>query len=152
MLYRENGQFKTSYRSDQQIFPITQDRIAVALMVAAAFGLASSLSVVVLARRLAALREQLAAAIGIKHADQAGGADDDLEAAVIGVAAEIFRVDPAQIDVDSRPGSVPGWDSFSQLNFLMASEDRFGVTIPASLVAQIVSVADMVKAIRQLRT
>lgn len=102
--------------------------------------------------RLAALREQLAAAIGIKHADQAGGADDDLEAAVIGVAAEIFRVDPAQIDVDSRPGSVPGWDSFSQLNFLMASEDRFGVTIPASLVAQIVSVADMVKAIRQLRT
>ena len=37
MLYRENGQFKTSYRSDQQIFPITQDRIAVALMVAAAF-------------------------------------------------------------------------------------------------------------------
>ena len=85
-------------------------------------------------------------------AAQAGGAVDDLEAAVIGVAAEIFRVDPALIDADSRPGSVPGWDSFSQLNFLMASEDRFGVTIPASLVAQIVSVADMVKAIRQLRT
>ena len=37
MLYRENGQFKTSYRSDQQIFPIAQDRIAVALMLAAAF-------------------------------------------------------------------------------------------------------------------
>ena len=34
MLYRENGQFKTSYRSDQQIFPIAQDRIAVALMLA----------------------------------------------------------------------------------------------------------------------
>jgi branched-chain amino acid transport system permease protein len=26
MLYRENGQFKTSYRADQQIFPIVQDR------------------------------------------------------------------------------------------------------------------------------
>ena len=37
MLYRENGQFKTSYRSDQQIFPIAQDRIAVALMMATAF-------------------------------------------------------------------------------------------------------------------
>lgn len=24
MLYRENGQFKTSYRADQQIFPIAQ--------------------------------------------------------------------------------------------------------------------------------
>ena len=37
MFYRENGQFKTSYRADQQIFPIAQDRIAVALMLAAAF-------------------------------------------------------------------------------------------------------------------
>ena len=27
MLYRENGQFKTSYRADQQIFPIAQDTL-----------------------------------------------------------------------------------------------------------------------------
>src|SRR6201999_3077384 len=33
----ENGQFKTSYRSDQQVFPIAQDRIAIALLLAAAF-------------------------------------------------------------------------------------------------------------------
>ena len=37
MLYRENGQFKTSYRADQQIFPIAQDRIAVGLMLAVGF-------------------------------------------------------------------------------------------------------------------
>ena len=30
MLYREAGQFKTTYAEDQQIFPIRQDRIAVA--------------------------------------------------------------------------------------------------------------------------
>ncbi|MDE2371697.1 MAG: branched-chain amino acid ABC transporter permease [Burkholderiales bacterium] len=37
MLYRENGQFKTSYRADQQIFPIAQDRWAItALLVFAA--------------------------------------------------------------------------------------------------------------------
>ena len=34
MLYRENGQFKTSYRADQQIFPIAQDRAAIALLLA----------------------------------------------------------------------------------------------------------------------
>jgi branched-chain amino acid transport system permease protein len=34
MLYRENGQFKTSYRADQQIFPIAQDRIGIALLIA----------------------------------------------------------------------------------------------------------------------
>jgi branched-chain amino acid transport system permease protein len=37
MLYRENGQFKTSYRADQQIFPILQDRWAVAAILAVAF-------------------------------------------------------------------------------------------------------------------
>lgn len=37
MLYRENGQFKTSYRADQQILPIRQDRIALALLLAVAF-------------------------------------------------------------------------------------------------------------------
>ena len=37
MLYRENGQFKTTYRADQQIFPILQDRIAIALLLAIAF-------------------------------------------------------------------------------------------------------------------
>ena len=34
MFYRENGQFKTSYRADQQIFPITQDRFAVLAIIA----------------------------------------------------------------------------------------------------------------------
>lgn len=36
MIYRENGQFKTSYAADQQIFPIRQDRIAMALLLAVA--------------------------------------------------------------------------------------------------------------------
>jgi branched-chain amino acid transport system permease protein len=37
MFYRENGQFKSSYRADQQIFPIRQDRIAIALLLLVAF-------------------------------------------------------------------------------------------------------------------
>jgi branched-chain amino acid transport system permease protein len=37
MLYRENGQFKTSYPSDQQIFPILQDRVAIGALLAVAF-------------------------------------------------------------------------------------------------------------------
>ena len=37
MFYRENGQFKTSYRADQQIFPITQDRVALVALLAFAF-------------------------------------------------------------------------------------------------------------------
>jgi branched-chain amino acid transport system permease protein len=37
MFYRENGQFKTSYAADQAIFPIRQDRIAIALVLVVAF-------------------------------------------------------------------------------------------------------------------
>jgi branched-chain amino acid transport system permease protein len=36
MLYRENGQFKTTYRTDQQIFPIAQDRLLIGLLLALA--------------------------------------------------------------------------------------------------------------------
>ena len=36
MLYRENGQFKTSYKADQQIFPIAQDKVLVLAMIALA--------------------------------------------------------------------------------------------------------------------
>src|SRR5687768_6437708 len=37
MLYREAGQFKSTYAQDQQIFPIRQDRIAVTLLLVFAF-------------------------------------------------------------------------------------------------------------------
>jgi branched-chain amino acid transport system permease protein len=37
MLYREAGQFKATYAEDQQIFPIRQDRIGMAIILALAF-------------------------------------------------------------------------------------------------------------------
>ena len=37
MFYRENGQFKTNYKSDQQIFGVKQDRIAIIALIAFAF-------------------------------------------------------------------------------------------------------------------
>src|SRR3954467_408412 len=37
MLYREAGQFKSTYAQDQQIFPILQDRIAMAALLVVAF-------------------------------------------------------------------------------------------------------------------
>ena len=38
MLYRENGQFKSTYVADQQMLPILQDRVAMALLLVFAFG------------------------------------------------------------------------------------------------------------------
>ncbi|MCW7539909.1 branched-chain amino acid ABC transporter permease [Aquabacterium sp. A7-Y] len=52
MLYRENGQFKTSYRADQQIFPIRQDRIAIALLLVLALVVVPALAPEYLLRAL----------------------------------------------------------------------------------------------------
>jgi branched-chain amino acid transport system permease protein len=38
VIYRETGQYKTSYESDQQLFPILQDKVFVLLVLAFAFG------------------------------------------------------------------------------------------------------------------
>ena len=37
MIYREAGQFKSSYRADQAIFPLYQDRLAVGILLIVAF-------------------------------------------------------------------------------------------------------------------
>src|SRR6266581_4189388 len=37
MLYRETGQYKTTYAADQALFPIAQDRIGMIAILAAAF-------------------------------------------------------------------------------------------------------------------
>jgi len=37
MLYREAGQFKTSYAADQQLFPIRQDRIGLIVLLPIGF-------------------------------------------------------------------------------------------------------------------
>ena len=37
MIYRENGQFKTSYQADQALFPVRQDRIFIVIIVLIAF-------------------------------------------------------------------------------------------------------------------
>jgi branched-chain amino acid transport system permease protein len=40
MFYREVGQFKTSYQSDQSVFPILQDRVGIIVIMVAAYALA----------------------------------------------------------------------------------------------------------------
>jgi branched-chain amino acid transport system permease protein len=42
MLYREAGQFKTTYSADQALFPIAQDRVGIMLILVGAFILVPS--------------------------------------------------------------------------------------------------------------
>ena len=99
--------------------------------------------------RLNELRQMLLAAIGTHEGHRL--ADATLEAAVIAVAAEVFRVEPEMLSLHSGPSDFTGWDSFSQLSFLLAVEEEFAVSIPASRVAGIKTVKDMVGAVRSLQ-
>ena len=85
-------------------------------------------------------------------ADGAGERDGaELGAAVLALAAEIFLVEPDVLTGQSRVGDVPGWDSFSQLSFVLAVEQEFAIAIPAARIASIASIGDMVRTIEELR-
>jgi long-chain acyl-CoA synthetase len=66
------------------------------------------------------------------------------------VAADIFRVTPDRLTSHTGPGDLPGWDSFSQLNFVLAIEQRFAIAIPAARVAAIRTIGDMVRTVEEL--
>jgi acyl carrier protein len=97
---------------------------------------------------LSALREILTRAMGVQQG--AGPTGQGLQETVIAIAADVFRVDPAMIRPQSVGGDVPGWDSYSQLNFVLAVEQHFSVEIPVSRMASMKSIADMVRAVSEL--
>ena len=107
--------------------------------------------------RLDALHDLLGRLLGQSGANATGTEQSETGDAgvrrdqVIAVAADTFRVDPAMLDLTSGPGSVAGWDSFSQLNFLMAIEQRFAIAIPAARVARIATIGDMLRTVEDLR-
>lgn len=78
-------------------------------------------------------------------------AGHNIAAAVLSLAEDIFQAEPGVLNQKSRAGDLPGWDSFSQLNFVLAAEQQFSITIPASRIASIASISDMVATVEGLR-
>jgi acyl carrier protein len=69
------------------------------------------------------------------------------ERLVYELAANVFRVSVEELDANSSPATVNGWDSFNQLNLLIEAEHRFGVYIPAAQVASIRTLGDLYQTI-----
>ena len=79
------------------------------------------------------------------------------EPQIYGVLLEIFRDvfrNPALcLTPDTDAAKLEGWDSFAQVNIIVAMEDRFGVRFRASEAYQLKSVAALVDALSvKLRT
>lgn len=79
-----------------------------------------------------------------------GQSADATEQAIMSAAAGVFRVSPSLLSLRTAQGDVPGWDSFSQISLVLTVEDMFGIRIPASQVAMIRTLGDLVEIVGNL--
>lgn len=100
--------------------------------------------------RLADLREMLQEMVAAAPTEATPTTDDPV-AAVLAIAADVFRLDPATLTAESSPDSVAAWDSFTHLNLILEIERHFGLRIPAAQVAAARSLGALVETVRTLR-
>lgn len=53
------------------------------------------------------------------------------------MAADIFGVDPEALSASTTPNDVEEWDSFAQLNLVVAIEDEFGFAFDPSELSEL---------------
>lgn len=54
--------------------------------------------------------------------------------------AEVFNVDPVQVDPNAQLGEWPVWDSMAHMDLMLALESRFGVEINAENISRLTSI------------
>lgn len=97
---------------------------------------------------LASLRRDLEQAIARDVLDRSA---DKTQEAVLSAAADVFRVSADVLALRTSPNDVAGWDSFSQIALVLAVEQTLGICIPASRVASIRTLGDLVTTVEELR-
>lgn len=100
--------------------------------------------------RLAEVRAMVAALVTAASAE-AAPPSDDLEAALLALAADVFHVNPSDLDAASSPDSVAAWDSFTHLNLILEVERHFALRIPAAQVAAARNLGALAQTVRALR-
>lgn len=71
---------------------------------------------------------------------------------IYGVLTELFRDLFADDTIVLRPEmnahDVEGWDSFTNVNLMVATEDRFGIRMQTAEIEQLANVGDLVRVIQ----
>jgi acyl carrier protein len=68
---------------------------------------------------------------------------------VIGIAADVFGVPKAQINVQSSPETVEAWDSTRHLSFILALEETFGLQLSPEETEQIHNVGEAIQVVEE---
>jgi acyl carrier protein len=58
---------------------------------------------------------------------------------------DVFLRDNIELNPQLMARDVPGWDSFKQIEIIMAAEERFGVKLQTREIDQISNVGDLVQ-------
>lgn len=73
------------------------------------------------------------------------------EAEIYGALTEIFRDVFDRDDLELKPeltaGDVPGWDSFKQIEIVMAAEERFSMQFSSRELDSLRNVGDLVQVV-----
>lgn len=79
-----------------------------------------------------------------------GNTDSSLKQKVIATLASTFRVPADAIAHTSRLGEPPAWDSMGHMELIVSLERDFGVSFPSYRLPELISVAEIVAALREL--
>jgi acyl carrier protein len=73
--------------------------------------------------------------------------DAEIYSALTDIFNDVFLRDNMQLKPELMARDVPGWDSFKQIEIIMAAEERFGVKLQTRDIDQIRNVGDLVQAL-----
>ena len=59
------------------------------------------------------------------------------------IVGSVFNVDINDIDKNSDPATVPGWDSLGQLSLIQSIEQEFNITLEMNEIFSILKVEDI---------
>jgi acyl carrier protein len=71
----------------------------------------------------------------------------EIYSALTDIFNDVFIRDDMELKPEMTARDVPGWDSFKQIEIIMAAEERFGVKLEPPEIDQIGNVADLVQAL-----
>lgn len=77
---------------------------------------------------------------------------EELEAAVFETGARFFEVDVGQISRKTTAADVRGWDSVSNMPFILEVEDRLEIELPLKALGSLANVGELIDLCYQVKS
>ena len=72
---------------------------------------------------------------------------DDIEQKIKQIMADIFHLDPKQIDEETAMDNTEAWDSANHISLVLALEDEFSITFDVAEIETMTAFPDVIQAV-----